>query len=755
MSERGLYTDAEIVADGKIKRFHVEGDSNGKENGWYVLHIDRMPAGAYGSWKTNERFTWSKKLDRKLTAEERRALEERITAQRRAAEEERAKINAEAAARAKELWPKLPRAETGHAYLVTKSILPHVAKQTAGGALTIPMKDAVGELHSLQFIAPDGEKRFLYGGRVEGCYCALTSPPPVPTDTIALCEGFATGATIFEATGIPTIVAFNAGNLLPVAKSMRSKYPTSAILICADNDQWTETPVKNPGVYFATIAAETIGNARVVVPDFPAEPAGGNTDWNDYAKIHGLPRVREIILSHRTSAGEGQTSAGSTIHSLPASPVPPPATEAAMPDHLIDEPAGPFDPSRFPVSVQWQDMNGDGKPLPTIENVRALLDTCGIKVFYDVIRKDLDIRMPGAQYLIDTARNDKMTRIISIAGQVRLQTQKIPEFVSYIGGQNPYNPVAEWVLSRPWDGESRLRAFFDTLTAVGEADVVSGENTRRFKETLMQRWMISAIAAAFEPKGVSAHGVLVLQGAQYLGKTAWFKSLVPQDLELTADGMLLDPKDKDSVYQIVTNWLVELGEVDATFKKADIAQLKAFITKDRDILRRPYARSESAFARRTVFFASVNERDYLADPTGNRRFWTIECSGINFRHGLEIQQVWAEFHDMYRRGESWYLSPEEMTHLNAHNREFEVISPVEERIRAALNWDAKPDFWRSLQATEVAIEVGIHNPTPKDVKAVGKAIREITGKGSRKTNGKYVYFVPPRHQRDDPYYPHL
>ena len=114
------------------------------------------------------------------------------------------------------------------------------------------------------------------------------------------------------------------------------------------------------------------------------------------------------------------------------------------------------------------------------------------------------------------------------------------------------------------------------------------------------RWMVSCVAAVFNPDGISAHGVLVLQGDQYLGKTKWMKSLAPKELGVIKDGITLNPSDKDSVMQCVRNWIVELGELDATFRKSDIASLKSFITSDRDVLRRPYARLESEFARRPV-----------------------------------------------------------------------------------------------------------------------------------------------------------
>src|SRR5690606_9294822 len=130
--------------------------------------------------------------------------------------------------------------------------------------------------------------------------------------------------------------------------------------------------------------------------------------------------------------------------------------------------------------------------------------------------------------------------------------------------------VVEWVQSKPWDGVSRVQDLYDTVQA---KDEWVEPDTKQLKETLIKRWMISAIAAAFSPNGVSAEGMLVFQGSQSLGKTSWLKSLTPPGLELTKDGMLLRPDDKDSVKQVNSFWIVELGELDSTFRRSDLAQL--------------------------------------------------------------------------------------------------------------------------------------------------------------------------------------
>jgi putative DNA primase/helicase len=119
-----------------------------------------------------------------------------------------------------------------HPYLLRKGITSHGVR-VRNGLLVIPARDAEGELHSLQFIAGDGAKRMMAGGRVRGCYHAIGKVG----DTLCIAEGFATAASVYEATGHATACAFSANNLKPVALALRAKFPEVRIMICADDDE--------------------------------------------------------------------------------------------------------------------------------------------------------------------------------------------------------------------------------------------------------------------------------------------------------------------------------------------------------------------------------------------------------------------------------------------------------------------------------------------------------------------------------------
>ena len=249
----------DLVADGKLRRYRVDGDKAGSANGWYVQHEHPILAGAFGSWKTGESHNWREARANPLTPEERAALHRHLQAAQAARVIEQGRVHEEAQARAVKLWRQARPANNSHPYLQRKRIGAIGIRQLRD-MLLVPARDASGTLHTLQFIGADGTKRFLSGGRIAGCYFAMGRP----AGDLMLCEGYATAATVFEATGTATAAVFNCGNLLAVARALRAKFPRLRIVVCADND--TATP-GNPGLTMATQAARAVGG-YVAVPRF-------------------------------------------------------------------------------------------------------------------------------------------------------------------------------------------------------------------------------------------------------------------------------------------------------------------------------------------------------------------------------------------------------------------------------------------------------------------------------------------------------
>ncbi len=340
MVDAGIEPPETIVADGVLHRFSTNG-KRGDDSGWYTLHADGIAAGAFGDWRSGIRQTWHARTERKLTQEELKAHRERVEAMKSERKAEEAKRHGEAAEAARKLWSSAAPAEASHPYLQRKHIQPHGAR-VDGEDLIVPMTIA-GEIVNLQRIRPDGEKRFLPGGRTSGCFLTLGKPDAV----IYLCEGFATGASIREATGHAVVIAFSASNLMLVAEALREKSPELRIVVAADHD------VSGTGQRAALEAARAV-NGRVAIP------ATEGNDWNDVAVAEGLAAVREGVEAAAAENHEPEPEAEAGEHTQ--------ETEAEQAAEAEQYRGHSFGGGAFELrksGVYFAETNKDGEPVET------------------------------------------------------------------------------------------------------------------------------------------------------------------------------------------------------------------------------------------------------------------------------------------------------------------------------------------------------------------------------------------------------
>ena len=281
----GLTPPDHIEPDGVIHRFSTSG-RRGDYSGWYALHLDGVPAGSFGCWREGLQSSWCSKTESSMTPAEREAHRTWMKSMQAQREAEQVQCQQEASQTATARWNAAAPA-TGHPYLTRKGIQPH-GTRTEGEVLLIPMRDTTSALHSLEVISPYGKKWRHAGGRVTGCYHGIGEPV---ANTLIVCEGFATGGTIHEATGHAVAIAFNSGNLGPVAGALRIKYPHLKIILASDDDWQTEG---NPGLSQARKAASAVGG-WLAVPTFPANRPDKSTDFNDLAALAGPEAVRSGI----------------------------------------------------------------------------------------------------------------------------------------------------------------------------------------------------------------------------------------------------------------------------------------------------------------------------------------------------------------------------------------------------------------------------------------------------------------------------
>lgn len=443
------------------------------------------------------------------------------------------------------------------------------------------------------------------------------------------------------------------------------------------------------------------------------------------AKALGLGNAREPL---RRSVREQQARIASyradgdeeddPVHSGPDLPTP-----------LGDK----LDQSSFP---QFRVTSTGVKIIDHQDNIAHLLASYGIAYRYNLISKDFEWDCPDVPEGGDHAAVALQSLLVSLCALNGVPDKNISLHLTGLGERASYNPVVEHLASLEWDGSPR----FDQLADEMEADDPD------IARIVLRLFLIQACAAADHCERVSkmhpeyrAHfeGVLVFVGAQGIGKTKGLVKLFPAALRKTCvkEGQILDLRNKDTVKAAFSTWCSELGELDATFKKSEISSLKAFLSKEQDEIRMPYAPKASLFKRRTVFAGTVNEVSFLGDETGNRRFWplTVTRADVGWSD-TEIDQLWAEAWARYVGGEKWWPTSEKETLLAANAERYRSKSILEQQIEDWFDWGAPPD-WNVGRRTVVQLvqELG-SGMAPRyeqaELKKIGNALRRLWSQNS-------------------------
>ncbi|MCU0810134.1 MAG: DUF5906 domain-containing protein [Thiobacillaceae bacterium] len=288
-----------LVGHHKPVRCKTEDDKR-EYRGWYRLHEvtgkdgKTMIVGSYGAWHGNDSNTQKVEIERgSLSAEQSAALKKRLAEDRKMAEAARRDEAERAANEAAMTWRNYLPGDGKSDYLTRKGVGAHGIRwaPSENGWFAIPMCDPAGRVWGLQIIRGKDrgnklEKEYFPRGLAKkGRFHTIG----VIRDIVLIAEGYATAATLYEATGLPVVVAFDAGNLQPVAEAIKKTYKRARILICADDDYLTDG---NPGCKAAETAALAVGGSWIK-PEFISDRAGRKlTDFNDLAVLDGAQAVR-------------------------------------------------------------------------------------------------------------------------------------------------------------------------------------------------------------------------------------------------------------------------------------------------------------------------------------------------------------------------------------------------------------------------------------------------------------------------------
>lgn len=378
--------------------------------------------------------------------------------------------------------------------------------------------------------------------------------------------------------------------------------------------------------------------------------------------------------------------------------------------------------------------SGKEKPMLTEQRLRTYLAAKGITVRLNSITHEVEISgvpdeydqnsipslLPGLLY--DWLRG-------SYKGCSR---QHIKDLLDIIAGRNKFNPALDLITSVQWDNIDRIGEVFKIL-GIQENDELS--------QTLICKWLIQCVSLLSNTtdRPFGADGILVLMGPQGIGKTSFVRAL-GMEPGLYKLGQYLDHRDKDTLRRCTSGWIIELGEIETTTVRGDMARLKAFLTQETDQYRMPYAATDSRYPRTASMIGTCNDTEFLVDPTGSRRFWTVPVNKIDLDrlNALDVLQLWAEVKALSdEEPQRFRLSSKEQAQLEArnvrHERPLAAQREIEDIFAQA---DSSPECfaWRDVTATQFKAEYeSLRNYS---VEKIGKALSKLgIASKSKKING--------------------
>lgn len=371
----------------------------------------------------------------------------------------------------------------------------------------------------------------------------------------------------------------------------------------------------------------------------------------------------------------------------------------------------------------------------TIESLEQELKLLNITVKYNLISNTIEVDGYNENESPTHILNNLPTLLYSkLCSKYKgVSQQIISDYLLVIATRNRFNPVLELFENNSWDGENHLKMVYDAL-CINSNDTLS--------KTLILKWFWQGHAllrnSEIEPYG--ADGILTLAGKQGIGKTSFFRHMSISS-KFFREGQSIDNFDKDNKRRCITTWIAELGEVDTTLK-SDMGMLKAFITNAFDEYRLPYGRIDQQSPRRTNLAATVNGTQFLIDPTGNRRFWTVPLENIDLNklYNINAIQVWLQVWEQYSKYNlhGFRLSKMEQEQLAERNKQCEKGIKGEAEILDIFDeYNNNKNLFKMEYITVSQFKLEHDMLKNYSVEQIGKALDKLGILAERKTiNGK-------------------
>lgn len=367
-----------------------------------------------------------------------------------------------------------------------------------------------------------------------------------------------------------------------------------------------------------------------------------------------------------------------------------------------------------------------GRQVVTKDNVMWLLGQLGIEPALNMMTASSVLRCPG--YGESNLDQIQLRRVVlDMATRLRIHAhQQLEEVLSDLAHANPYHPMADWMAALPgWDG---------AVDHIGQLAATVVTNNPLWP-VYLENWLIQTVHGVCgwaDGRQQPLSHVLTLVGGQGVGKSRWLERLGGAYFKGEAELHLSTPGGKDHQLEVLRYPMAELSELDGIFRKTDIALMKSFITRAVDSIRAPYERRALVRPRMTSFCASVNEAEFLSDPSGSRRFWPVMVESIDWHHGVDFAGVWGQAYALWCENSHFDLTAEQDAQrahvgLEQHTLIHAEEEVIEEYLRCHVGDPRYPE--EPLNRTEIlSLLFGrARNFSPIQISTAGKSITKSLG----------------------------
>ena len=335
------------------------------------------------------------------------------------------------------------------------------------------------------------------------------------------------------------------------------------------------------------------------------------------------------------------------------------------------------------------------------------------------------------EYLTDYEFNSILKNIKKeniLCSRDTLRTILFSDFVA------AFNPYLNYFNNLPkWDGKDYISLLAESVT-VTEVD---------FWKFCLKKWLVALVGSLIDDKVIN-HTAIIFSGEQGIGKTTWFRSILPLEFQEYIYEGYVPTKDKETQIKISECALILMDELENMSSK-NVDSLKQLITQQCIYLRRAYTTISQAYIRRASFAGTVNHKQFLYDMTGNRRFLCFDVESFNLNHQIPHNQLYAQLLHLFRTGFQYWFNEEEIAQVNIHNNQFRAVSAEEEVLTRYFEPCDENDATIFLATTEIQqLLVQKSDFSSLSVQNLGHVLRGM--KFLRlKRQGAYVYALKEKH----------